>query len=433
MTEIYFKNLEEPLRHFFGRVCVDLSDNDPNCLEVLRGNKSSFQKLEYKEFIILLLKHLERNDGGKSFNLFSKHILENNTVDDLRFAQNLRNKYFHGVGLDTAHNSDDQMADLIVVRRLVRELAKLCDPCDETDQLLALLDGGLVNLIAQVAQVTLPDQFDLEGEKQILSNVDREFISEMFRRFTHEFTTLMSEKGSATVASEPHMQLSENEIAAIWIQLNAIETKLGPVRSLKGRMDGLEAAVLANVRDLHSTVESMYTDLRGGDLSLRDQTQAKSQDLEEYDSDVSNDAINDEVQYEWDDDEFEAEIDRGDVEDDDKDEANLLLTSKKKKRLERHEPISINRWQARDEMISLRKRIWKETGEGPSADGLLRKSMIDEFLEVLPTTPADASRRMKWHLDSVSTVQLQYLDDVCSIVSRVDKAMDTPRVCRLAT
>ncbi len=163
----------------------------------------------------------------------------------------------------------------------------------------------------------------------------------------------------------------------------------------------------------------MYIDLKEGDFFSPTEIRELPSDFEGMDEhryddinveDVSED---EEIQDSWENDRTEEVEER-------------LITSslpkaKKVKHKKQQVIAGLNSWQARDEMISLRKRIWQETGEGPSAEGLLRKSMIDEFLRVLPPTTDLANKRMKWLLASVSDAQLPYLHDVCSITCRVEK------------
>jgi hypothetical protein len=75
--------------------------------------------------------------------------------------------------------------------------------------------------------------------------------------------------------------------------------------------------------------------------------------------------------------------------------------------------------QAREELIALRRRIWRETGRGPSSDGLLRKSMLDAFLTYLPQTRDEALRApMGTFIHRVAEVEQRYLPQVLEILRR---------------
>lgn len=412
MTSANFKTLEDPLRHFFGRTCVKLSNNDATCIKVLSNGKKAFDELEYGEFIFVLTKNAVREGRqSKIQKLFSAHAVNKSTIDELHYAANLRNKYFHVAGFHTP-DSKEQLGDLLIVQRVVDSLSKLCEPDVETANLLAVLDKGIEELIIQVAQATKPDQFDTEGEKQILGPEDRNFLVETFKGMTQEIFAATS---NGHVATQDHdsSPLLTNTLTDLQRGVRAIEKKIAPMDALKGRMDGLEMNIINKVSDVHTAVEAL------SDMNA----------LEGASNHPGPDSRDD-----WETDDFYADDDEIEIVDEDRDNEEPVETTydftdsshnqvlKLLKTLP--PPIDIprrlNRWQARDEMISLRKRIWRETGEGPCADGLLRKSMIDEFLEYLPISAHDANHRMKWLLKSVSPAQLPYLEDVCSIISRME-------------
>ena len=416
-NETYFKSLEDPLRHFFGRLCIQWSNNDTSCLDEDFPNRKTFETMQYKDFLKLLTKSANFNRFEKVWTLFENYEIEKSTLDELHFIRNLRDKYSHLSGFSNPH-SKDQLADLVIIQRSVEALSRFCEENAETNQLLDILDRSIEELIVQVAQVTKPERFDTDGEKQILSSEDRDFFTNTIREITYEVQASSSPRESETNSLNGPVHISEGEFASIKKQLLDIEKKLSPMNSLKGKIEGIEAKVLSNIRDLHSTVDSMYLDLREGDFFVSD-------------NDNDEDGIRNNNELEYSDLEFD-DSDGNEVIEDERltDLENLI---EKIQRQLQQEVAKISSWEARDELISLRKRIWQETGEGPSADGLLRKSMIDEFLEYRPSSVEDANVRMKWILNSVSPAQLPYLEDVCSIVSKVALPNKRPKVLRLAT
>lgn len=77
---------------------------------------------------------------------------------------------------------------------------------------------------------------------------------------------------------------------------------------------------------------------------------------------------------------------------------------------------------ARDRLIQLRQRIWRETGAGPTTDGLLRRSMIDAFLEHRPTDPDHlAETPLQEMLPAVRSDQRQYLPAVFEILQQLEE------------
>jgi hypothetical protein len=87
-------------------------------------------------------------------------------------------------------------------------------------------------------------------------------------------------------------------------------------------------------------------------------------------------------------------------------------------RAERPRPISAE--EARERLITLRRGIWEETGSGPSADGLLRKSMIDAFLQYRPVSHAELRNGpMKDLVSSAPVAQQHYLPEVLAILQRL--------------
>jgi len=77
--------------------------------------------------------------------------------------------------------------------------------------------------------------------------------------------------------------------------------------------------------------------------------------------------------------------------------------------------------EAREHLMTLRRRMWADTGTEATSDGLLRKSMIDAFLRYRPTSEADLDRtHMRALISAVPSIQRQYLQNVFEIIARLE-------------
>jgi hypothetical protein len=396
-----FKSIEDRLRIFLHDLCVKLSNGNDDCVyDAFDGRFTTFSQLETHQYCRLLTKNISRSKGPGNCVLFERHLIPQHAVDDLYFVTTLRNKYSHQNGRETFH-SNEQLADILIIQRLVRELSINGELQNDAKELLASLDNLIKELVAQVAQVEMPEQFDTDGETNVLSQSDREFIKEAVSDVMRQaqFSAVpvaTSAEDSTYVAAVEFNALS----ASIDDRLEKLVQKLAPLSSLKGRLDSLESSISAQLADLDIAVSGIGNRLPNAETV---------NDREEEDLDSIED-VDDNDLYEEDADSAESFSSNAEI---------LDRLQQMAIRLDKL-PVPLSPSQARDELITLRKRIWRETQSGPSGDGLLRKSMIDYFLYYLPATPKKArSGRMKYWLTTVADDQLPYLDDVCAILRRV--------------
>src|SRR5690606_16996750 len=124
-----------------------------------------------------LLVYNSKKDAQWNLRLFDVVEVSESFRNDLRFVATLRNKYFHLKGRRTL-TSNEQLADLLLVERVVEGLSSICNA--QSDALQSRLRKSLNDLITQVAQVMMPNQVDQDGEKTVLGVEDREFIKDLF-------------------------------------------------------------------------------------------------------------------------------------------------------------------------------------------------------------------------------------------------------------
>lgn len=219
-------------------------------------------------------------------------------------------------------------------------------------------------------------ELDVEGERAVLGDEDRRFIGESIQRHLANFSPPpVSENGTDRTIED-----------AIVIE---------QIRRLEEEVSGV-AQIHSSLRAIEETMASYFTRTRALIESERQSSEPEPL-LEDPCFDM-------------------ADVDENPVTQLGEDLESLRRSVEAFARTQRW----INPEEARDELIQLRKRIWEETGGGPSADGLLRRKMIDLFLDHRPKTLEDAEEgELRASLDQVNPTQLGYLDQVCEITGRV--------------
>lgn len=379
--------------------------------------------LELNDVCTLLIKSTKEEEWRKEPRLFQKHATAPTTLDRLHYLRKLRNKYAHW--RPNQHlDSKEQLSDLIIIQKIVQTLAELSSI--NVVDLENELEKHISELIVQVAQVTDPERFDTQGESKVLSESDHRKLSDNFREIVRDALTdfRVFQKEFTNQDEE-----SAKELNSLFLQqkLTKIEKRLAPLTSIKGRIDGVEKSIVSSLSVLNTEFSDSFEELLNGMQALIDASedcqnvQARSDDFNLVENPSGNALSNSEISC---DDESEDDDIADQNEDGDNGLEDRISESELAEVIELalKAALPLTPWQARDELISLRKRIWEETDSGPSYDGLLRKSMIDEFLQYLPQSEDEAWERMRWRLETVAEEQLPYLSDACSILKRVKKA-----------
>ena len=268
-------------------------------------------------------------------------------------------------------------------------------PTDADKELMGTLDRLTADLLERVAQSALPDRFDREEESRVLSDVDKQEIASLV---ANALGTRLTDR-TAKAASDDALAQGAEILGAL------LETK----------------SLLQRLRDQAADLPHLRTGLDALQLLVRDPLERQPPTMpssvvtpmEEESAPVAANGDTGEPNF------LAVEVSSGvPVPTASSDESRRPRGARKRKRAR---PRRLTEEEARDQLIGLRRKIWRDTASGPSADGLLRTSMLDAFLYNRPRSIRGLKAgAMGWMLRGVSAEQRSYLPQILAILARLE-------------
>jgi len=373
-----YKLIEDRLRAFLGRSCQALTNHVSDPIECFvtpkfdRKTVTSLELLEIHDYCHVLLRNFRRDREHSCGVLFDRQRVDAGLDRDLAYCKELRHRYAHLRGIGEPVPVKDQLSDVIIVTRLVRELTSDRPHAEADRELLAILGRETRRLVERVAEVVAPEKYDRD-EGGVLSEAEK---GELVARIAG----LINARKDDDVRP-PGLGVGSAELAS------AVALRLAELHALVERI-GRDVASLGGLGEtstgLREDVQRLVDVLAAG---VRDRDAAQDDDYDEL-------PLNESDESEW-----------------------RLAFARRPENLRR-----ISTEEARERLIALRRRIWEETGSGPSADGILRKSMIDAFLQHRPKSSTELRNSPVHDLVTRTPIEQQrYVPDVLAILDRLER------------
>jgi hypothetical protein len=349
------------------------------------GTARGIADLEIQTLLLLLRKNSDQRDRSPT-KVFTHESPNSNLLTQIVYTGTLRNKYSHANYVE----SQEQLADLLLVKKVVTALRDL-DPqiAAQAAPVVTLIESEVSRIVAAIesddearwASPARPSQ-DVDDMKTAVLEL-KDLIRE-----------LHSLRGGST-APEQARELTDH-LGMTVDQLRAV--------SHESEVAIREVRMMSEYNS--QAVRSME--------HLRAEMIQTSAEIAELRSELRNNARAQEKQPATTDDES-AELD----------DHLMLLADQEMKDLE---PIAVQAArrkytprEVRDQLIQLRSQIWSTLGCGPAADGLLRKTMIDELITRQITSVDDFfSRIPSYLLDATDQSQFKFLPDVIEILQGLE-------------
>lgn len=367
-----FRLIEDDLRAFFGRCCREMTSHAADPIDEFvqrhfsKQKMSSLDKLQYSAYCHVLLCNYDEDREHDQGVLFDRHLVNSGLDRDIRYCKDLRNRYAHLEGMGEPVPLREQFSDIVIVQRTVRDLTANRSRSEADKELISRLDQLARSLVDDIAKAALPDKYDRDTDTAF-SELQRGQLAQIVA------SAITAAGGIGNGGAFDITRDSQAEVvtalADIRVALEGYRKQLEPLANLERKVQELTAAGL------------VPPNVRPGSMASLNSDGEEPETPQEPDRD-----------------------------------GERLATQHQTQRL---------RWlsleDARGLLIALRRRVWDETGSGPSADGLLRKSMIDAFLYHRPSS-AEAIRGTPLHymIATVPDSQRRYLPEVLDIVSRID-------------
>lgn len=356
---------EEYLRHLcrrFRHILQSAGHPEQHALRKAGKHGERLEDLEHPDICYALIRHVVDGASRREKSLCDRPI-NPGTVFDLRYVQGLRNKYDHPKAIELS--AAEQLSDLIVAQRLARALEFGSADSDSSD-LFQRFEYEIKRQVERLAKSALPDAFDRET-----SATREEALRDIVVAAVRD-----------TVASLP---LTEHGDAN---------------RPLRVLDQDLASTLTSGLSDALTRLAEREHQLGGLISSLSELVVAVGTTQERA---IAVDANAPTV----------LETEDGDDELDIGDSAWTWEAAGKG-------PLSSR--EGRDLLIGLRERIWEELGTGPSVDGLLRRSMLDQLLRSCPTSDDELHEAIPaYDLQRIDDRQLAFLPEVYAILSRVQQ------------
>jgi hypothetical protein len=298
---------------------------------------SRFDDLEFPDLCWVLLRNCEvpKSEPNRCY-LFEKHLLPRQFIAEISYVRGLRNKYAHLNALPPPEK--EQLGDIIVVERVVRALQLGTATGDAGRDIRSAIDSNIDHLVARVASARMPDEFDTNDAE---ANAD---VSVVLERLG-ELRAILLAQGTAAGSGTPEAA----HAPAAQALLERLDTVISEVTKQGAGYTRLQQDIAALKRQFDAVLNQLE-----GIRSSLDKGATESAEM----TDGSED---------------EEPEDAFDVQESLAETLRLLASIK---------PLS--RDEARAALIELRQRIWDNLGIGASVDGLLRRRLMDQLLEVDP-------------------------------------------------
>lgn len=400
MPGLAFGGLEDQLRSFFGRSCRELCSHHADPIDrfvrpvLTKTRPTSLDNLEYSDYCQILVKNLRVDQGEKVVRLFARHVVADTMIADMSYCKALRNKYSHLKGMGEGVSSKEQFSDLIIVRRTVQNILRVRSSSDTDRELLDDLERSLDELLGVMA----------EGSS--LEPVQSSAPSAMSDEQVRDLAALVVSLGAVpqAIASD-----REGPPSTILIEVREMllrcRSDLEQLTSQASRQSALVGKVESSSQTLERRLEQLSSEFREVAAGLSSSRQPQSSTTPQVRAAEESPT-------------FEADIDA--VLDQLARAQSSRSARQRKAGTVRPSRLSID--EARDELVRLRRRIWSETHTGASANGLLRKSLLEAFLNYRPTTKQEVDNApLASLLIGVDPKQTKYLPEILSILQRVDE------------
>jgi hypothetical protein len=317
--------------------------------------------------------------------------MRSGTKADLFYCRSLRNRYVHrrGQGQQIPHR--DQLSDLTIIERVVKALTNSHESATDRE-LLDEIGRYVHELVEVVALSVAPERFDSEPSVARTSlRFEQAAINDIAEQVAIRLEVKRDPAASLHGTSSERPADGAVVIAGLSAAIGRIEPSLADLSALPSELRAFSASTSIGLDRLHRELSAF---------------------VETY---IANDDALDEL------DEVEDQTNDGPECGYDEVVSSLIGQEMPGGAAERRiEPQLLTSEQARAELIQLRRRIWDVLGTGPSRDGLLRKSMIDEFLRLRPTTNTEImTDPLASLLASVDPDERQYLPEVLGILRRM--------------
>ena len=383
-----FRLIEDRLRDFMGRTCKCLAEVDPEIAARMksgRASQRSFEQMELADFCRMLDSGFRYDGANRTGVLFDYFPVSNGFGGDVKYCLAMRNRYSHVRGFGVQVPAKEQLADLVVVQRLVRSILELRDTMDADHELQSIVEREIRAHLPVVAQTIMPEEFDREERVSAPAKAASPELEDLLRRLLTRAEAL----GAANAASSVPIPSPAELPASV---LGAFESA---ARELRAAVEGVQrtGAQLGGAREVASSLRDEV-----GRLSAMVERLTALEDRPDADYEP---ASHEEAEA------MEAATRAG--------PQRRLVPPKPK-------PVPLTEDEAREKLLLLRSRIWSETGGGPSADGLLRKRMIDDLIAHRPASLQELQESaVATAVATCARAQLRYLPEVFAVLERLPR------------
>jgi hypothetical protein len=385
-----FKLVEDQLRSFFGRCCRDLSAHHGDAInhfvrpyfQKRREPMKSMDALQYHEYCGVLELNLRVSKEEKVVRLFERHIVASSLPADLRYAKDMRHKYAHLEGMGEAVSPREQFSDLVIARRAVGALTQLKKVEDTDRELIQALDCQVGELLGVLAESSGSKKNEPDENMARQQDAFASAVAERLARLIQHPAPLVEPSTVTSAAPDLHVLLTEvrKDLAQIRKQADG--------RQLLSRMAALEGSVLAGIRTIGEQIAASQSAAEASEDEDQTEVSVSQVDLEELLATLAQ-------------------------------SAPVQASTRLRPRAQR--PRLLTTDEAREALVALRRRIWRETGSSASSDGLLRKSLLEAFIRYRPTSERETNKgTIGALLREVAEDQREYLSDVLEITGRIE-------------
>jgi hypothetical protein len=368
--------IEQPLRRFLCRALQGfIPENGKQWRAFVRQNTRQgvavdrFADLEIQRLFEIVKGNLS-GGGEKECVLFQAGNQHRRLPDYVRYLCTLRNKYEH----EHYISATEQVADLFLIRRVVDELKGLdTTGSSQTADLLALIDASVREYLDQASQAGLLPTAVVEPSEQLDDELlaGLSAVQETLARFEARLPEADGRQPGETTTDQ--IVLSKELLSQLDVRMSAL------YQFVTGRLAKELEALTSSLAGLSESTS------RVGEYRIASEQPSISRVAEP---------------------------------------ASIYAAARKgAPDPQRARPIAsadrkYSSAEIRDQLINLRSRIWRELGTGPSADGLLRRSMIDLLVQYRVTSEKEFYDRLPpYAVTATSRPQLAYLPEVCRIVA----------------
>lgn len=376
-------SIEAPLRRLLARFVGELKQKDSTWRELFKANNVEIGKakdlseVEVQSLLAVLLRNTEqRPDRGTR--LFGVEGPGERLRDQLAYLTTLRNKYRH----DPYVPATEQVADILLVGRLAEQLAQCSDTfADERANLRSALALQLGIFWSAVQESGMAEISVAEAEPPT-HHVGLEDVE----RIHSEVQSLREAIVAGIDGPKPD---KDAELRALLIETQQVI--IARATTAEDKLHRIDVRL-----------ESLSADLRQSTAALvaHDASSRAGQPDETHQGDAN------------------ARLHATDI---DGILADIFAESQRQSPRPRAQTVHYTPEQVRDQLIQLRRRIWRETGTRASADGLLRKGMIDHLIRHRVQTEKEFYSRIPTaELSATNPAQLVFLPDVLEIMQGLD-------------